>query len=853
MRAPAHWLAAFALAAATPGLVADVRAQETDATPAEDRYYAIDSLPVPEGVVLEVGGLAFLSDGRMVVSTRRGQVWIIDGDLSGDLAATSTSLFADGLFEGLGLAVTEGDRIFVLQRHELSELIDDDGDGRCDRIRCVTDGFGMSGNYHEFAFGLPVDSDGNFYVSLNLGFFNPYWYLGRSNAPYRGWVLRVSPDGEITPWASGFRSPNGINLSPEGELFVTDNQGDWLPACPVHVVEKGKHYGHPASLDWRPDFRAADRTAEWYEPMADVAREPAAVWLPYDLSRSTGNLAWDQTGGKFGPFGGQVFGAELTNGLVLRMSLEKVRGRYQGAAFAFRPAVGAANRLTFAPDGSLWCGLTSRGWGGSGAAHGLVRVRPTGETPMEIRDVHVRQDGFDIGFTRPIAAGTTLRPEQVRATQYRYRYWWKYGSPEDDVRELPVRDVQLAADGRSARLVLDDLRPGFVTRVTFDGVVGEGEHALLHPRFDYTLAQLPEGPAAEGQVSTIVEAPKTREQLAARAVYLSDLWNTMQTWRGDGWVLGSDPALDPMDPSRLTFGESRHYLISPDGAADPILSIPTFGPCTIRGEVLAARGARFELVLPSGDRLPVAVEEDEAGAWQPITVTYTAPAAGAPARLVAARLGDRDLVTAPVDLPGRTGRGSIGLVDNRGRQVAFKNLAVTLDDLAVRDDGSLADDAAWRLGVGDWKVRNGRLTATDALSSAVRPVPGDGSFAFETDVFLAPKQRAEIRVLCSEIGVGGHTVHLNRSGSSTQKTGSVGRADGLRHSLVAYDDTWFRVRVEVEPAESGDRVRVLVNGVETADVTVPRTGTIGRHVALSRTVREGRTEFQNVWLETSAR
>ncbi|MDA0934945.1 MAG: PQQ-dependent sugar dehydrogenase [Planctomycetota bacterium] len=828
-------------------------AQETDATPPEDRYYAIDSLPVPDGVVLEVGGLGFLSDGRMVVSTRRGQVWIVAGDLSGDLTATSTTLFADGLFEGLGLAVLEGDRIFVLQRHELSELIDDDGDGRCDRIRTVADGFGMTGNYHEFAFGLPVDRDGNFYVSLNLGFFNPYWYLGRSNAPYRGWVLRISPDGEITPWASGFRSPNGINLSPDGDLFVTDNQGDWLPACPVHVVERGKHYGHPASLDWREDFRAADRTAEWYEPMADVRREPAAVWLPYDLSRSTGNLAWDQTDGRFGPFTGQVFGAELTNGLVLRMSLEKVRGRFQGAAFAFRPAVGAANRLAFAPDGSLWCGLTSRGWGGSGAAHGLVRVRPTGETPMEIRDVHLRQDGFELGFTLPIAKDSTLRPDQVRASQYRYRYWWKYGSPEDDVRDLEVRDVQVAADGRSARLFLDDLRPGYVTRIVLDGVVGGGGHALLHPRFDYTLAELPEGPAAEGQVSTIVEAPKTREQLAARAVYLSDLWNTMQTWRGDGWSLGSDPALDPADPTRLTYGDSRHYLVCPDGTQAPLLSVPTFGPCTIRGEALAARGSSFALVLPSGDRLEIRPEDDEAGVWQPLEVAYAAPTAGAPARLLAASFGGRALVRGPVDLPGKTGRGPIGWVDARGRQVAFKNLAVTLDDLAVRDDGSLGDRATWRLGVGDWKVRNGVLVAEDALSSAVRALPGDGAFAFETDVLLAPKQRAEIRVLCSEIGIGGHSIHLNRSGATTQKTGSVGRADGLRHSLVAYDDTWFRVRVEVEPAEGGDRVRVLVNGVETADVIAPRTGTIGRHVSLSRTVREGRTEFRNVWLETSSR
>ena len=43
---------------------------------AESTYYALEQYRTPDGCVLEVGGMDFLSDGRLVVSTRRGQVWI---------------------------------------------------------------------------------------------------------------------------------------------------------------------------------------------------------------------------------------------------------------------------------------------------------------------------------------------------------------------------------------------------------------------------------------------------------------------------------------------------------------------------------------------------------------------------------------------------------------------------------------------------------------------------------------------------------------------------------------------------------------------------------------------------------
>ena len=128
--------------------------------------------------------------------------------------------FASGLHEVLGLA-ERGGWIYATQRGEVTRLKDTNGDGRADVVETVTDMWGIDGDYHEYAFGSKFDRDGNLWVVLCLtGSFN-------SSNPYRGWCVRVSPDGKVTPANSGIRSPGGIGFNHLGDVFYTDNQGPW--------------------------------------------------------------------------------------------------------------------------------------------------------------------------------------------------------------------------------------------------------------------------------------------------------------------------------------------------------------------------------------------------------------------------------------------------------------------------------------------------------------------------------------------------------------------------------------------------------------------------------------------------
>jgi glucose/arabinose dehydrogenase len=581
---------------------------------AEDTYYEVDYLTPPEGQTLEVGGIGFLSDGTLVCSTRRGQVWMVENPRAKNPGDARFRLFAEGLWEGLGLNVID-DELYVVQRGELSRLSDTNLDGTCDRIDTLSDGWGLSGNYHEFAYGLPVDEAGNFYVSLNVGFLSPKWWLGASNVPYRGWTLQITPEGEVHPFAYGFRSPCGISISPQAELFVTDNQGDWMAASPVFHVEEGGFYGHPASLNWTPEYLESRTLASQTVPSAHAqdGRRPAAIWLPYKWSRSPGNMAWRETDDEDDPFPGQFFLAELTNGMVLRGDFERVEtsqgpSELQGWVVPFRRRIGSVVRVAFPPPSSrpndmLFCGLTNRGWGGLPPADGLARIRWSDAKPFEIQNIELRQaqvsgntpgkHAFALRFTKPL--GRIDRAE-VRVVQYDYDYWWEYGSPERETTELAASLVEVPNSAERALVIIDGMEAARVTRVLFSGLKASDGTPLLHSEFAYTVNQLPGAPPTSSHVAKIVPPPPARE--SDEEGWLRLTWgDATDRWHHDGWEL-VDAELDPDDPTRLKTTPGVNALTN-TASREPsnFVSKPVFGDAQVHVEFMLPKGGRSGVLL----------------------------------------------------------------------------------------------------------------------------------------------------------------------------------------------------------------------------------------------------------------
>jgi len=249
--------------------------------------------------MVEVGGLDFLPDGRLVVSTRHGQVWIVENPCAPDPADARMKLFAGGLYEGLGLAVVNGE-IFVLQR---TEPVAPEGHRRRRHVRHDRDDqqrLGRLGQLPRIRL-WPAARSRRQLLHLAQRRVLRSQVVARQVAravPRLGAEDRARRDDRSRSHAA-FRSPNGSGFNGDGDLFVTDNQGDWMPSCPLYHVEKGEFYGHPASLEWTDDYFKFERKASDTEPPPRPRRQPA-LWIPYGLSRSAGNPTVDSTAGKFG-------------------------------------------------------------------------------------------------------------------------------------------------------------------------------------------------------------------------------------------------------------------------------------------------------------------------------------------------------------------------------------------------------------------------------------------------------------------------------------------------------------------------------------------------------------------------
>jgi cytochrome c len=452
-----------------------------DGQPLDAAHPAFDITAIhPDDFKPRVGGIAWLPDGRMAITTwdEIGAVWFVDGAQSGDKSKVKLTRFAAGLAEPLGIAVV-GSRIFVLQKQELTELIDTDHDGVCDRYRCVSQGWNVSPNFHEFAFGL-VEKDGWLYFNLAIA-INPGGRSTKPQVPGRGSTLRVNIEtGAVETMAHGLRTPNGIGLDAQGEIFLTDNQGDWLPSSKLLHLEKGAFFGSHAVL---------------LDDAKDLAVTPPVLWLPQnEIGNSPGNPAAIPK--SWGPYGGQLCHCDVTHGGVKRDVLEVVDGVWQGCVIDWSQGFeGGLNRISFGPDGALYAGgIGSTGdWGQEGKhKYGLDRAQYNGRVPFEILSMSARTNGFELEFTHPLAAFNGWETENWNVEQWRYVPTTEYGGPKVDLETLVVRSVSISADRRHVALAVDGLKPDHVVALHVVGPIADEAGApLWTTQAWYTLNRIP--------------------------------------------------------------------------------------------------------------------------------------------------------------------------------------------------------------------------------------------------------------------------------------------------------------------------------------------------------------------------
>lgn len=455
--------------------------------------YLREPIPLPKGEAMELGSIALMPEKKIAVTTRRGDVWICSGAYEKDLSKVTWAKFAEGLHEPLGMFWKDGS-LFLTQRPEVTRLQDTDGDGRADVFETVSSGWGINGDYHEYAFGSPPDKDDNIWVVLCLT------GSGGAASDWRGWAMRITPDGKMIPTCSGIRSPGGIGFNADGDVFYTDNQGPWNGSSSLKWLKPGSFQGNPtgnkyhklANLPAPPEPTTDSRIVIEREKLPDFV-PPAVVFPHAKVGQSPTGIAVDRSGGKFGPWNKQLYVGEHTHSEVQRVSLEKVNGLYQGAVFKFLDGfqAGIIPLVLDNETGHLFAGGSSRGWAARGGKpFTFERVTWTGETPFEILSMNADPDGFTLYFTEPVSA-TAADPASYSMDAWTYIYQSKYGSPEVDQATPKIISAALSSHRNSVRLKIDGLIKGHVHHLTAKGVRSTSGKPLWHPEAWYTLNEIP--------------------------------------------------------------------------------------------------------------------------------------------------------------------------------------------------------------------------------------------------------------------------------------------------------------------------------------------------------------------------
>ncbi|MCX8496242.1 MAG: ThuA domain-containing protein [Akkermansiaceae bacterium] len=462
----------------------------------EPQYYTITDVPLPPGAVAEAGSMLSLPDGRLVVGTRRGEIYFSTGADAASPAPQWT-LFATGLTEIFGLAMKDG-VLYATQQSELTRVLDTDHDGRADKFETVSDAWGWSGE-HEFTFGsCGFDKDGAIWTTHCLtGSYT-------SEVPFRGWALRHFPDGRWEAMCSGLRSPAGVAFNDAGDAFYTENQGPWNGSCSLKHLRPGGFMGHPISFPWyelapnmgpRPDEPTNTEDSRYYLDAKRIPQlVPPAVIFPYKkMGQCATAIMPDHSNGKFGPFAGQMFVSDYTLSLVMRADMEKVNGVYQGACFPFRQGLSTGIiGGTLSEKGQIFVGGSKRGWPVRGLAEtAMQRIDWTGKTPFEVLTMRIKPGGFILRFTTPVDPNSAKKLTSYTMETFTHHYHEEYGSPELEQAEQRITAASVSPDGLEVRIDVNHLVQGHVHELHMPGLLDLNGQPILHEAAYYTVNQIP--------------------------------------------------------------------------------------------------------------------------------------------------------------------------------------------------------------------------------------------------------------------------------------------------------------------------------------------------------------------------
>ena len=436
--------------------------QETDIVPGDESGpFVSDELKVPSdnpwNSFLRFSAVDFLSDGRAVISSLSGEVWLAEG-LEGKDGKLRWQRFATGLYQPMGVKVVD-DKIYVTGRDQITLLHDRNGDGEADFYENFNNQVMASTNFHAFTLNLDTDSQGNFYFAKATPWPPVSWQGGvkAEITPHHGVLFRMPPDGSrLDIIASGLRNPNGLAIGPNDEILYSDNEGNWVPTSKVHRIKEGGFHGFMPS---------AHR-----DPIPTTFEKPM-LWVPHFVDNSPSAPIFIESDSWPAELQGQILLTSYGRGTLSLVLREEVEGTWQGAHLAL-PLTFRSGLIhgRFHTDGHLYlAGLTSWQSVGHGGDWGSFhRVRYTGK-PLHLPiAIHTQKGGLELRFSDELDPTVATDIQNYTVSQWTYPWTSQYGTRgkiysvmhpgETGADSIGIQSIQLSEDRKSVLLKIPELR-----------------------------------------------------------------------------------------------------------------------------------------------------------------------------------------------------------------------------------------------------------------------------------------------------------------------------------------------------------------------------------------------------------
>jgi aldose sugar dehydrogenase len=327
--------------------------------------------------------LAFLPDGRMLVTERPGRMRIVtpEGQLSPPLKGVP-DVWASG--QG-GLHDVAIDASFAQNRTiyfcfaertagggrtAVARATLNDSNGRLDDPRIIFRQEGPLSSGNHYGCRIAQAGDGNLFVTLGEHFNSRDEAQNLGN--HLGKIIRIAPDGSVPAdnpfvgragakpeiWSYGHRNEQGLAINPaSGDLWETEHGprgGD-----EVNIIGKGKNYGWPV-IGYGIDYSGAkihDSTAK------DGMEQPIKYWVP---SIAPSGMTF-YTAKLFPKWTGSLFSGALAGKMLVRLQLNG--NTVTSEERLLRNLNERIRDVRQGPDGALWL-LTDN------AAGRILRVSP---------------------------------------------------------------------------------------------------------------------------------------------------------------------------------------------------------------------------------------------------------------------------------------------------------------------------------------------------------------------------------------------------------------------------------------------------------------------------------------------